>query len=135
MQSKSWYQRGGQPHQNLRAHWVPIVSGGGVRCARGRDCIYAEQLPDGTITGGIIHRGELWDLDHRDDRRGYLGPSHMTCNRRAGAVKGNRGRRTGTRASGEADVEGTVTFGQATVPMTVRPTSSPLAASASPLSA
>jgi hypothetical protein len=30
------------------------------------------------------------DLDHTDDRRGYLGLSHASCNRSAGAKMGNR---------------------------------------------
>ena len=29
------------------------------------------------------------DLDHTDDRRGYRGLAHRTCNRRAGAHKRN----------------------------------------------
>jgi hypothetical protein len=37
--------------------------------------------------------GQALDLDHRDDRAGYLGMSHSTCNRQAGARLGNARRR------------------------------------------
>jgi hypothetical protein len=37
--------------------------------------------------------GQALDLDHRDDRAGYLGCSHAKCNRAAGARKGNALRR------------------------------------------
>ena len=37
----------------------------------------------------LIQPGQPWHLDHRDDRRGYLGPSHATCNLRAAAEKTN----------------------------------------------
>lgn len=37
-------------------------------------------------------RGQALDLDHTDDRRGYRGMAHATCNRRAGAEKGNAAR-------------------------------------------
>jgi hypothetical protein len=40
-----------------------------------------------------IEPGEDWQLDHRDDRQGYLGPSHRRCNLRAGADKTNGYRR------------------------------------------
>jgi hypothetical protein len=40
-----------------------------------------------------IRAGELWELDHTDDRTGYLGASHRSCNRRAGAAKGNARKR------------------------------------------
>jgi hypothetical protein len=37
--------------------------------------------------GGPIDKGAPFDLDHADDRKGYLGVSHPSCNR------GARGRR------------------------------------------
>jgi len=37
----------------------------------------------------LIEAGQPWHLDHRDDRSGYLGPSHATCNLRAAAEKTN----------------------------------------------
>ncbi len=49
--------------------YARLVAAGGAYCAR---C----SLP--------IVSGDRWDLDHRDDRVGYLGPSRRTCNRAAG---------------------------------------------------
>jgi hypothetical protein len=56
----------GPTHRLIRDQWALIVAGGMTRCAR---------------CDGLIVPGSSWDLDHRDDRRGYLGPSHSTCNR------------------------------------------------------
>lgn len=53
-------------HQALRKALGERVASGQERCARCGDAI----LP-----------GEPWDLDHRDDGDGYLGPSHAACNR------------------------------------------------------
>lgn len=56
----------GGEHQSERADWKRKVDAGGVLCAR---------------CGFPIEPGEAWDLDHTDDRSGYLGPSHASCNR------------------------------------------------------
>ena len=45
----------------------------------------------------LIDPDEKWELDHRDDGHGWLGPSHQRCNARAGweamvaAANGNGG--------------------------------------------
>ena len=66
--------RYGPQHKRLRAAWAVVVLEGRATCVR---CHVA--IPPGT----------RWDLDHTDDGRGYLGPSHHSCNRRAGAIKRN----------------------------------------------
>jgi hypothetical protein len=56
----------------MRARFAPLVAAGKAKCAR---------------CGEAIEPGSEWALDHRDDGRGYLGPSHASCNARAGAHK------------------------------------------------
>lgn len=58
-------------HQRLRAALLPYAVG--QPCAR---------------CGKTILAGEKLDLDH-DESGGYLGFSHVRCNRQAGARKGN----------------------------------------------
>jgi len=60
-----------QAHKRLRARWAREVATGRVGCAR---------------CGDLIAPDEPWDLDHADDRAGYLGPSHARCNRATHAV-------------------------------------------------
>src|SRR5947207_862422 len=67
----------GAGHQAARARVEPFVLAGGARCAR---------------CGEQIVPGEPWHLDHRDDGRGYLGPSHSRCNLHVGGVEGARRR-------------------------------------------
>lgn len=75
-------------HDRERARWVPKVNAGLVDCAR---------------CGGPIEPGRPWDLGHTDDRSGWSGPEHVTCNRKAGGANGalvtNAMRRTAVRQS------------------------------------
>ena len=58
-------------HERERERWRPAVEAGQVDC-RAPTCVMPERR---------IHPGQPWDLDHRDDRRGYRGPAHAPCNR------------------------------------------------------
>lgn len=70
-------QRGyGYQHQLLRRALLPY--------AYGRPC---------PRCGDIMQPGQRLDLDHNDDRTGYRGMAHASCNRRAGADKTNTQRR------------------------------------------
>jgi hypothetical protein len=80
----------GSEHQKLRKLIEPVVLSGQAHCTRCRR---------------LIAPGAKWQLDHTEDRTGYLGPAHASCNLRAGAVKGNRMRgkaRSATRAASRA---------------------------------
>jgi hypothetical protein len=65
-------QRYGAAHKAMRKRLAPVVVTGTVRCARCDE---------------LIASGDKWQLDHRDDGRGWLGPSHQSCNSRAGWEK------------------------------------------------
>ena len=56
----------GWPHRRRRRGVAPVVDAGLALCCR---------------CGLPIEPGQAWDLDHRDDRRGYLGPSHTGLRR------------------------------------------------------
>jgi hypothetical protein len=84
--------RYGHAYQQVRAQFRVLVERGGVRCARGAACFWAERV-GGRLVGGFIRPGDLWDLGHRDDRPDVIaGPEHRRCNR---ATSGRR--RSGSR--------------------------------------
>ena len=56
----------------MRSRLEPVVQAGKATCAR---------------CGELIEVGAKWELDHRDDGKGWLGPSHRSCNRSAGWEK------------------------------------------------
>jgi hypothetical protein len=63
----------GHQHQQLRRALLPF--------AYGQTCHHC---------GNTMLPGQALDLDHTDDRTGYRGMAHATCNRRAGARKANQ---------------------------------------------
>ena len=65
-------RRLGWQHQKLRTQMLPY--------AYGQPCHFCQQpmLP-----------GQKLDLDHTDNRRGYRGMTHASCNRADGAHKTN----------------------------------------------
>jgi hypothetical protein len=65
-------------HVARRRQLEPLVATGQTHCSR---------------CGELIEPGQPWHLDHRDDRQGYLGPAHATCNLRAAAEKTNSKRK------------------------------------------
>jgi hypothetical protein len=62
-------------HDRLRARWAPLVAAVRVHC---HAAVCVEQ------GGRLILPGQPWDLGHTDDRAGWTGPEHATCNRSAG---------------------------------------------------
>lgn len=72
----------GHEHQRIRRALLPT--------AYGKPC---------TRCGKPMLPGQPLDLDHTDDRSGYQGFAHRSCNRSAGAVKRNAGRGVNTISS------------------------------------
>lgn len=66
----------GWHHQQTRKQLLPY--------AYGKPCVRC---------GKPMMQGQQLELDHTDDRAGYLGMAHMRCNRAAGARKVNAARR------------------------------------------
>lgn len=62
-------------HELLRKQWAPRVATGTVACAR---------------CSRTIRAGQAWHLDHKNDRTGYLGPSHDSCNLSAAGKAAHR---------------------------------------------
>lgn len=62
----------GAEHWRLRKAVAAEVAAGRAVCAR---------------CGMRLSPSTPWHLDHTDDRRGYLGPSHTTCNLSAAGRK------------------------------------------------
>ena len=61
------------PHKTLRKRLLAqLAARPGAPCPR---------------CGQPMHTAQRLDLDHTDDRSGYLGLSHEACNRRAGQAK------------------------------------------------
>lgn len=80
VKQKKTTERGyGMTHQQRRANALAALTPGAA-CPRCGEPLWPDSQP--------------LDLDHSDDRRGYLGLSHATCNRSAGAKNGNARRRT-----------------------------------------
>jgi hypothetical protein len=55
----------GRSHQRARAELQRLVAEGTAFCSR---------------CGQLIRPGQEWHLDHRDDRLGYRGAAHASCN-------------------------------------------------------
>jgi hypothetical protein len=73
-------------HDRLRRQWALQVEAGNAYCAR---------------CGFLIVPGESFDVDHEDGSLSeYLGVSHASCNRRAGARRGAALRRAKNGATG-----------------------------------
>ena len=63
----------GTPHSRLRQQWQARMDAGErVACAR---------------CGLPVDPRQPWALDHADDRKSYLGPSHKRCNDSAGGQR------------------------------------------------
>jgi hypothetical protein len=63
----------GKAHRDERARWKPIVERGEAFCC---------------LCGLWIDPSKTWHLDHNEDRTGYRGVAHPSCNVRDGAIRG-----------------------------------------------
>ena len=63
----------GARHQQERRKWARLVKTGDALC------VFCE---------APIAADEPWDLDHTEDRTGWRGPAHRSCNRSAGGTRG-----------------------------------------------
>ena len=63
----------GTRHQRERQRWAATVKTGQALC------VFCE---------APIPPDAPWDLDHTEDRTGWRGPAHRSCNRSAGGTKG-----------------------------------------------
>lgn len=70
-------------HKRTRKAWAPLVATGQVNCWR---------------CNKPIEQGSRWDVGHVPNAASR--PEHMTCNRSAGAIEGNRKRRPSSRYFG-----------------------------------
>jgi hypothetical protein len=79
----------GWRHQQVKKRVGLLVASGAAFCTR---------------CGEPIDPLDPWDLDHSDDRSRWVGPAHRSCNRSAGAAKGNasRGRRVSVDLGGSS---------------------------------
>jgi len=62
-------------HRKLRLQWRQRIDQGGVHCAS-------------PTCGKPISPHAPFDLGHTDDRSGYIGAQHPSCNRSEGGTKG-----------------------------------------------
>lgn len=67
-------------HQQQRARLTPLVEAGEAYCAQ----------PVCVMSTRWIPPDAAWDVAHDDSGTVTLGPAHRKCNRRDGAVRGNR---------------------------------------------
>ena len=83
------------PHRANRDRLDPVVKTGTVPCVR---------------CGELIKKGESWQLDHRDDGPGWLGPAHVKCNARAGWEKMVRNQANGNGSGSRVEREAPLTW-------------------------
>lgn len=87
LQRTNWKTSTGNPkyktreHRRERAKWARLMASQGYL-----EC----QQPVCVMPTRIINDGDRWHLGHDDTGAAYIGPTHMTCNVKDGARRGNR---------------------------------------------